>query len=166
MWPIVGGGSGNVVAVGGDSFSTVGPALGRQLRDRGRGFAELAPAPDWCALADGLPAADLSDVEVMVIAVPERGECTGDPVGAVLGELDDRGIDPVVVVLPGELPPTTDVWLVLTESLLGPPGEVMMPCEWWDDCPPEGAVQVRSASGALSDVGADRVARMIAAAIG
>lgn len=166
LWPIAGGGSGDVAAVGDDTFMPVSPALGRQLRDRGRGLVEMTPAQDWCALADGLPASDLADVDLLVIGVAERGDCAGDPVRAVLGELDDRGIEPVVVVLPGELTPTSDVRLVLTETLLGPPGELTMPCEWWDDCLPEGAVQVRSAGGDLTDIGTDRVARMIAAAIG
>jgi len=163
----MGGGSSDVAAVGDDSFADVRPALGSQLRDRGRGFVDLAPVQDWCGLAAGLPGTEIADaVDLLVIAVAERGECTADPVAAVLGHLERRGIEPVVVVLPGQQPPTVDVWLVLTQQLLGAPDVTNMPCQWWDDCAAEGTVQVRSAAGDLSAAGADRVARMVAAAIG
>jgi len=163
----MGGGSGGVAAIGDDSFAVVGPALGSQLRDRGHGFVDLAPVQDWCDLATALPGTALADaVDVLVIAVADRGDCAADPVAAVLEQLDERGLEPVVVVFPGEEPPASDVRSVLTQQLLGAPGETDMPCQWWDDCPVGGTVQVRSADDDLSAVGADRIARMVAAVIG
>ena len=41
-----------------------------------------------------------------------------------------------------------------------------MSCQWWEDCPQSGRVDVRIADGSLTDLGADRVARMVASAIG
>lgn len=167
LWPAVSSDAGDVAAIGDDTFAEVGPALGRELRDRGRGFEELVAVQDWCDLAATLPAADLAvGVDVLVIAVAERGNCADDPVAAVLGQLDQRDLEPVLVVYPGQQPPATDVRLVLTEQLLGVPGTTEMPCQWWDDCPPSGTVAVRSAAGDLTEAGADRTARMVAAVIG
>ncbi len=41
-----------------------------------------------------------------------------------------------------------------------------MPCQWWDDCRPDGTVEVRtSPGGALTPAGSQRVARVVVGAI-
>ena len=144
-----------------------GQALGTHVRDRGHGFVELAPATDMCGVASGLADIEVPDgTDFLVIAVAERGGCVDDPMASVLEQLDQRGVEPVLVVFPGQGRPAANVRMVLAEQLVGAPGEQNMGCQWWDDCPASGVVQVRSASGDLTAVGADRVARMIAATIG
>lgn len=167
LWPVTGGGSGDVAAVGDETFQSVDAPLGRQVRDRGRGYHSLPSVADWCQLAQQLPTTVLADdVDVLVIAVEQVGTCATDPVAAVLAQLDDRGIEPVLVAYPGSTATEVDARIVLTEQLLGGPEQLTAACQWWDDCPAEGSVQVRSAPGELTDVGADRVARMVAATIG
>lgn len=167
LWPAIDAGSADVAVIADGSIDEFGNALGTHVRDRGHGFVKLPALTDMCGLAAGLPSIKMSDaIDTLVIAVAERGSCADDPLVSVLGQLDQRGIDPVVVVFPGQANPANDVRMVLAQQLIGAPGEANMPCEWWDDCPAGGVVQVRSASGEVTAVGADRVARMVAATIG
>ena len=53
-----------------------------------------------------------------------------------------------------------DADVVEPARLLGAPGTLEQPCQWWDDCPPSGQVVVRDETGALTLAGATRVARM------
>lgn len=40
-----------------------------------------------------------------------------------------------------------------------------LPCQWWDDCEPDGHVTVRDAGGALTAAGGERLARTLAGAL-
>lgn len=167
LWPAIAGGAGDVAVIADGSVDEFGQALGTHVRDRGHGFVELAAVTDMCGLAAGLHGMEMSDaIDTLVIAVAERGSCLDDPLTSVLGQLDQRGIEAVVVVFPGQDSPAADVRMVLAEQLIGAPDEPSMPCEWWDECPVDGVVQVRSAGGEVTAVGADRMARMVAATIG
>ena len=76
----------------------------------------------------------------------------------------------VVVVQPGDVTTPAslsgvDTVLVEPARLLGSPGTLEQPCQWWDDCPPSGQVVVRDETGALTLAGATRVARMTTTAL-
>jgi hypothetical protein len=149
-----------------------------QLRQNGRATDVLTVVDDSCVAVE---AADLDGVGgatgLVVIAVAEPGECDDDPVRRSVEVVNDAGLTPVVVRFPGVDIGEVDAMVVDTEVLLGPPGDIERPCEWWDRVDPFGAEQefacsgddtvvVRFADGGLTSAGTQRVARMVAAAIG
>lgn len=54
-----------------------------------------------------------------------------------------------------------DVTLADPSRLLGPASVRRFPCQWWDNCDPDGQVAIRGADGTLTDAGAQRVARVL-----
>lgn len=167
-WPSIGSGSPDVAAIGRTELRAAQADIAYQVRDRGRAFHWIATADTWCDVADVLSEQPLDPgVGILVVAVDGVGDCGGDPLGDVRSRLADLDVNPVVVVLPGtsEVPDVDDARVVRTESLLGEVGTVAMPCEWWDECPPTGLVEIRMPDGALTLAGHDRIGRMIAAVI-
>jgi hypothetical protein len=168
---------GDVALVGDRSTATTFPEMVTQIRDSGRQASAAVVAASPCAVADELADADLEPgVDVVVIAVGPH-DCGADPVLAAVDVARDRGLEPVVVRLPETDRPDVDATVVDTEVLLGAAGVTSRPCEWWDRVEPFGAtgplpcntdnlVVVRFADGSLTDDGIQRVARMVAAAIG
>ncbi len=164
LWPSVSGADGDVAVVTDSAFDDIVPHLREELRVRGRELASADVAGDWCELAERV-AARPPDSGLFVIAIEARGSCQGDPVEQVVAALAVAGVDPVLVVPPGSAAPKVEVRVVPVEQLVGAPGTLSLPCEWWDDCS-FGYVRVRLASGAFTDAAADRIARMVAATIG
>ena len=166
-WPVVSGQHGDVAMVTDGAHALVAPHVVSEVRDRGRDITDLGEVANWCALAEAAPDLPIADdVEMLVVAVTDRGDCAGDPIAAVVATLDDRSVAAVIVVPPGQQAPNVDARMVPVESLLGPPSALTAECEWWDVCVPGETVTVRSADGQLTDVGANRIARMVAATIG
>ena len=86
---------------------------------------------------------------VLVVVQPSPGGQDAAMAAAVAAV---AGLDGVTVVDPSHLLVTDD-------------GGVTAPCQWWDDCPPDGFVVIRDRAGSLTGAGRERVARAVAAAI-
>jgi hypothetical protein len=172
-WPLIGGDARTVAVITDEVLIDALPHLNKEIRERGREVVALSPVPDWCTLAAGVGDLELDDdVRFLVLAVTERGDCSEDPVVEVLETLEGTGVDPVVVILPSSYLDTEAVSLApevrtaVVGHLLGGPDQLNMPCEWWDDCPDDGEVPVRSGDGSLTDAGLDRIARVVASVVG
>jgi hypothetical protein len=167
LWPLLSATHGDVAWIGDSGLQPAGDDLRVEVRDKGRNIVALGQVSDWCALAASLPSIKLpAHVGFVVIGLAEVGPCSGDPVGIALGELRRKGVAPVLVVYPGRSAVASGVRLVTSETLLGPPGTTARPCQWWDDCPSSGSIDVRLADGSLNAAGFNRIARMVAATIG
>jgi hypothetical protein len=169
---------GGVVIVADRDGSVAVDDMVSQLRQNGRATDVLAVVDETCGVVQ---AADLDGVGratgFVVIAVAEPGRCDDDPVRESVEVVREAGLTPVVVRFPGVDVGDVDAMVVDTEVLLGPPGDIARACEWWDRVDPFGAEQefacsdddtvvVRFADGGLTAAGTQRVARMVAAAIG
>ena len=146
--------------------------LGRALYGRKR-YEEFAAFLDW--LADTI---ERERIDVLLVAgdVFDTSAPSNRAQGLYYRFLCRVAASPcrhvVVVAQPGGGPDAgavasgaVDVDVVDAARLVGGPGPAVLPCEWWEDrCPPAGA-QVRAADGRLTDLGAERVARMVAAAV-
>lgn len=166
LLPVVSGDHGDVAVYGGGTIESSIDELSYQLRDRGRGVTWIAAGSTWCELAELVPAVD--DVDVIVLAPEALGACDGDPVARALDALNGE-VQIVMVALGSTTERTTaaatgSVIVVNPTVLLGTDGTATMPCEWWDSC--VGTIDVRNASGDLTDAGRERVARMVSAVIG
>lgn len=172
-WPLIGGDPRTVAVITDEVMLDAVPHLNKEIRERGREVTDLGPVSDWCTLAAGVDDLELDDdTRFLVLVLTERGECSDDPVAEVIETLEATGVDPVVVILPGshlDTEPVSlapDVRTAVVGHLLGGPDQLNMQCEWWDDCPPEGVVPVRSADGSFTDAGLDRIARVVASVVG
>lgn len=167
---------GDVVVVGSESSSALFPAVLGQLRETGRDAVSLV-VDDPCGATSAFDGTDLRrSIDIAVIVV-EPGDCSAAAATAGIAAAEDRGLQPIVVLLPGADAVESGVAVVDTEMLLGPPGELTQPCEWWDrpdalawsaarPCRDDDTVLVRTADGGLTVDGMQRVARMLAVAIG
>lgn len=172
-WPLIGGDARTVAILTDDALLEVVPHVNTEIRERGRNVTDLASVSDWCTLAAGVDDLELDDdTRFLVLVLNDRGDCSDDPVAEVLDALAAIDVDPVVVIVPGSFLDNEPVLLApevrtaVVSHLLGGPGQTDMQCEWWDDCPPEGAVAVRSVDGSFTDAGLDRIARVVASVVG
>ncbi len=167
LWPAVQNDHSAVAVITDGSWSAITDHVTTEVRVRGRAVSDLGTVSDWCALAASVPSLTIdADVGFVVIAIDTRGDCAGDPEVAALRAISDRSLAPVVVLDAAASAPSADVRTVPIEQLLGSADTRAMSCQWWEDCPQSGRVDVRNADGSLTDLGADRVARMVASAIG
>ena len=60
---------------------------------------------------------------------------------------------------------TVDATALLGDGASDEPAPTQQPCQWWDDCAPDGIVEVRDGEGALTAAGAERLARRLAGAL-
>jgi hypothetical protein len=172
-WPSIdppAAGEVDVVVVTDDVLRGFDRPVGDRLREAGRAvrWVELT---DVCEGLDRLDEDTLS-VEVVVLAV-EKMPCS-DRVARWAGRRRE-GPGSVLLVVPSEpasvfAEELADMRVVDVSRLTGSTGaEATMPCQWWDQrqgfepqvCA-DGQVTVRAA-GALTEQGADRVARAIVA---
>jgi len=107
----------------------------------------------------------------VIVSAVEEGTCGTAPEELRRAAAEAAGTArTVVVVQPGDVTTPAalsgvDAVLVEPARLLGPPGTLEQPCQWWDDCPPSGQIAVRDETGGLSFAGTTRVARMTTAAL-
>lgn len=157
--------------------------LDRRVRQRGLSISHTSVPASWCDAVD-LVAEGVRDRAPGTVVVSVRSVeagCDGFSAAAGPGWGDLRAAAGaaavVVVVQPGPAPlgqtpavvevlRSGDVGIVADPTdLLGEEGEERRPCQWWDDCEADGQVAVRSADGALTAPGGERVARVLVAVI-
>ena len=172
-WPGLSGRGGDVhvVMVAGSRLESTREPLDRRLREDGFRTAWSPSASSWCdvpALVEGTPPTR----RVVVVAPDPSSDCILDD---ALVEAVDRAVGAdrlVIVAWPDDDSPTMafdaslarrGARLVETVRLLGEPGSAR-DCLWWDDCPAAGNIVAWDSAG-LREAGAQRVARMIVAAV-
>ncbi|MEX1104948.1 MAG: hypothetical protein WEB78_02010 [Ilumatobacteraceae bacterium] len=175
QWPALAGHRDRTdVVVIADDFLVPGiGALEAGIRTTGRAVEVTSPR-GWCdpAVVSGVPGVvDANGAVVLAYGGDEPCELL-----ATIESLDDSVETVVVVRQPGATWPdgidVSGAVLVEPERLVGS-GEAstVLVCEWWDavwlqPCGVDGAAPVTDASGALTEFGYDRLARMVAGALG
>ncbi len=183
-WPSLTGAGDTVdVLLSGDAeiVADSNPVL-RRLREAGLEVAVHPEWSDWCDAYAGLaPVLESTDPEVVVLSFRHEGTCdrgAGPPFGYLAEQVAAEKI-PLVVLQPGQGPPTEGfgpalaalddydhVTIADASRLLGDgPTAERAPCQWWDDCDPDGMVAVRDAGGALTPAGLERLARVLVSVI-
>lgn len=163
-WPTIAGRSDRLdVLVLGDLFiQDAEVPISQQIRQTGRSVEIVALPAGWCTETVAREVISRRPATVVV----SSGSGT-DCAAALLEELEVLVPTVVAVVQPGRGPTVHELtrWtaaVVDPERLVGVTADSLrLPCLWWDDCEPDGAVEVRDAGGALTSAGAQRVARMI-----
>lgn len=171
----------DVVIAGDGQVAQAAEPLVRRVRELGM-TVELVQT-DLCASRAELERLVVERTPSILVLSPAAGACADD-VWAAAGAMAGR---PRVIglVQPGRWRPgaidavaAAGVEVVDATRLLGgavdaigADGEVdvmaprRLPCQWWDDCEPDGQVTVRDASGALTPAGGERLARTLAGAL-
>jgi hypothetical protein len=174
-WPTWSGRDGDLdVLVAGDELLT-DAQRSIELRVREEGLTvdwstASGVSGDWCddpaALAAEVDRLDPRHVVVSFAGGADDTTC----VQGVLDALDERHV--VLVSQPGDgvdivgLGDSTSASVDVLDPtrLIGGPDAPVQPCQWWEECPP-GGVRVRDVDGRLTDIGGERLARMIAASL-
>jgi hypothetical protein len=172
-WPTWSGRDGDLdVLVAGDEMLTDAQrSIDLRVREEGLTVAWSTvsnASSDWCddpgALAAEVDRLDPRHVVVSFAGGADDATCVGD----VLDALDGRHA--VLVTQPGDdldllgTGESGSVDVLDPTRLIGGPDATVEPCQWWEECPP-GGVQVRAVDGRLTDIGGERLARMIAASL-
>lgn len=173
-WPTFTGQAGgtDVVIVGDQFLTTSEREVTYRIHEDGFSIEWSPEIADWCDASAAVTRAiaDHDPTHVVVSALAD-GTCgtPGPELRRAVADAAD-GTRLVVVVQPGDGAIAEDfagtgAVVVEPQRLLGLPGELEQPCQWWDTCQPNGLVTVRDASGALTPEGTTRVARMIVPAL-
>jgi len=166
LWPTLAGSQHHtdVLVVGDGMLGEARQSIEQQVREAGLSV-EWYESSGWCDEIGGL-ASVVEDVEPARVVVAFDGTATCvDAAATAIG-----GADGVAVVIPGAGPEPTTVAAagfdtVDPSRLIGVAGSVELPCEWWEQtCPPTGTT-VRGADGGLTEAGAERLARVVAASL-
>ena len=156
----------DVLVAGDEALTDAERSIDLRVREEGMALAWSAVEGGWCD-ADALgEEVDRLDPVHVVVSFAD-GAADDACVRRTLDALGGR--DVVVVLQPGAGPDVATVEAAGATALdpsrlVGVPGTSTLPCEWWEACPP-GGVQVRDADGRLTDLGGERLARMVAAAV-
>ena len=154
----------------------------RRLHERGLSVAVEADWSTWCDALAGLSGTTGSSRHIgaatVVLSFRSEGTCVAAPGGAVRAVVDLLADHDIVVVrsMQGPAEPAVDdtlddlalhrkVTIADAGRLLGDPTNESMPCQWWDDCRPDGTVAVREPDGKLTRPGLERVARQLTAVV-
>jgi hypothetical protein len=167
LWPTLTGAEHDVdvLVVGDGVLAEARRSIDLRIREEGLAV-EWFEASDWCDDIGRLATVvdDVGPARV-VLAFDGADACVGAATAAI-GDADG-----VAVVVPGAGPDPAAVaaagFLTVDPTrLIGAPGEpVELPCEWWEQpCLPAGT-PVRGADGALTEAGAERLARVVAASL-
>jgi hypothetical protein len=190
LWPTVGRSPDRIdVVVAGDGFVQQGQeALERRFRERGLSVTSfVAGSSSLCEDRDELERVVRRDRPAVVVLSFQRSEsgCDAAAAGAepTLATYEEvlRGLGRSRVIL-GLQPGAQDeavqnaylelrarrVASVADPSTLlgGAAAPAVMRCQWWDDCRPDGTVEVRQGDGGpLTDAGDQRFARVVVGVI-
>lgn len=182
LWPglVRGGDRLDVVVLGDGEVAAHADTISRRLHERG-----LRVALDLdVAFCDAAARVADSPASMVVLSYQRAEACDGDATAAwdaTVEAAGDRrvlllvqpgpppaGQDPEVRAIIGGLEPRRDVIVADPSTLLaeasGSPSR--LPCQWWDDCEPDGFVTVRSGEGGpLTPAGGQRLARVLTGAV-
>jgi hypothetical protein len=173
-WPTFSGqASGTDVVIVGDPFlASAEQELTHRIHEDGFSLAWAPGVATWCELPAAVEVAVAADEPThVIVSAVEEGECGTAPEELRRAVAEAAGAArTVVVVQPGDVTTAAslsgvDAVVVEPARLLGPPGTLEQPCQWWDDCPPTGQIAVRDETGGLSFAGTTRVARMTTTAL-
>jgi hypothetical protein len=165
-------GPADVLVIGDGDLAVAREQVDRRLRERGVSVVQAIDATSWCDAADHLPVLIVeSDPTSVVISLRANGDCPNGVIAAVSAIGERRA---VLVVQPGVGRQDDAVRTLIAEQaeanivvadpsrlLGGDEAPTVATCQWWDDCAPDGTVQIRYDSGALTPAGAERLARVI-----
>ena len=159
------------VAIVGDSFVwSAEREITYRVHEDGFSLAWAPQGTGWCdaptAVHDILAADHPS---IVVVSFAEEGTCDTDPVVLRAQVADAVGSARLVVVANPATEATSPVpkhaVVVSPSRLLGPDGTIDRSCLWWDNCRPDGRIDVRGSDDTLTPAGQTRVARMIVTAL-
>jgi hypothetical protein len=172
-WPslVDRGPTNDVLIIGDGDLTESSEPVVRRIRERGLSVVENSSFGSWCEAADALPRL-LDDVRPATVIVSFRtdGGC-GDSVSRSVDAIADRRA--VLVVQPGVGRQDESLYnaiygLVADNIAIADPTRLLgdelatnVTCQWWDDCLPDGSVEVRDTTGTLTSAGAERIARVI-----
>lgn len=175
QWPALAGHRDrtDVVVVSDPFLDRAQGALERQIRDTGRSVEVTAPR-GWCDEAVTSGVGDVVHASGAIV-LSYAGDEPCD-LGDTIARLRDAAATVVVVRQPGVAWPDglaqSGAVLVEPERLVGDAQpSTVLGCEWWDavwlqPCGVDGAAPVTDEAGELTDLGLDRLARMVAGALG
>lgn len=161
----------DVVIVGDGQVSEAAEPLARRVRELGMS-AETIEA-DACVAASAVrELVEERSPSIVVVSPSAPDGCAAGEWAAVTAAAGDARV--LAMVQPGRTSAAGRAQLAATgaevvdaTALLGewdfdvqPP--LRLPCQWWDDCEPDGLVAVRDPSGALTPAGGERLARTLA----
>ena len=152
-----------------DSFlsSTERPVTYR-IHEDGRTVRWDAGATSWCGAADAVRRVDAEfDPAAIVLSFADATGCgTSALTDAVRAAHGHRVL---IVTQPGRsgieaAASAAGATLIDPTRFIGDePVATALPCQWWESCTADGTIAVRTADGALTQEGGDRVARIIVA---
>ena len=169
----------NVMLAGDPEIVADSNPIIRRLREGGLNVEVHAEWASWCDASSALrPRMAEIDAEVIVVSFRRAGECGRAAVTDLAAAAAAEDI-PLIVLQPGQGISDSEVDAAIVDldvadqathanaaRLLGDDSLVeRMPCQWWDDCEPDGMVAVRDAAGALTDAGLERMARVLVAVV-
>jgi hypothetical protein len=170
QWPTIAGHDSRtdvVLLTDGFLSSTELPVVNR-IHEDGRSLQWDKGVTSWCNAAAAVSrAVDQFDPAAVVLSFSDATGCDATALSDAVRAAEGHSV--VIVAQPGRsgietagssagatlIDPTRYIGDQLTATSL--------PCQWWDICTAEGTVPVRTADGALTAEGGDRVARLIVA---
>ncbi len=169
----------NVMLAGDPEVVAESNPIIRRLRERGLSVEVRDDWATWCDASAALgPRLAEIDAEAIVLSFRSAVGCGGGVIADLTSAAAAEDI-PLIVLRPGqgsldievdsaiaELDAADQVTVADAARLLGDDSQVeRMPCQWWDDCEPDGMIAVRDAQGALTAAGLERMARVLVAVV-
>ena len=155
-----------VLVTDGFLTSTELPVVNR-IHEDGRSLRWDDTATSWCNAADAVHhAVDEFDPAAIVLSFSDATGCDATAVTNAVQAANGHSV--LIVAQPGRsgIETATDgagATLIDPTRYIGDtPTATSLPCQWWETCI-DGSVAVRTADGALTAEGSDRVARLIVA---
>jgi hypothetical protein len=170
QWPLISGQDSRtdvVLLTDGFLTSTERPVTYR-IHEDGRSLQWDAEATSWCDAADAVQKIEAeADPAAFVLSFANADGCDGEAVTKAVQAA--KGHTVLVVAQPGRsglerAAAQAGATLIDPSSFIGDQlTATAMPCQWWETCTADGTIAVRTADGALTAEGGDRVARLIVA---
>jgi len=161
----------DVLIVGDGQVAEASEPLQRRIRELGMNveLLEIDPCTSAQQIADEV---DRSEPAITVVSTADPRACGPALWAEVRGAVSPTRL--IALVQPGRNDPATpgviraagievaDATPLLGEATAEQPAPSRIGCQWWDDCEADGRVTIRDAGAALTDAGAERLARTLA----
>ena len=139
-----------------------------RIHEDGRSVRWDAGATTWCGAAEAVRRVDAElDPAAIVLSFADASGCDANALTEAVRAAHGRRV--LIVTQPGRsgievAADRAGATLIDPSRFIGDqPVATSMPCQWWESCPAEGVIVVRTADGSLTAEGGDRVARIIVA---